>query len=163
MIPKNGANRGGFTLVELLVVVGMIALIMGAFSVSMTSAMQRARIQKATSEVKSLTQAILAYENYMENGDTLTEMTRKEADSTSIGFLLGATSSGGYKVPVLIQAALNESGVMRDPWGKPYLVTIRKGTIPRISLGTVQTGYYLPNFNRLTAEERGLEEKKGGK
>lgn len=162
MIPKNGANRGGFTLVELLVVVGMIALIMGAFSVSMSSAMERAKVQKATSEVKSLTQAILAYENYMQEGDTLPELTRKEASKASIGFLLGATATSGYKVPVLIQAALSgDSGVMRDPWGSPYLITIRGGQIPRISLGTVQTGYYLPNFNRLTAEERDHDGKEG--
>jgi len=155
MIPKNGANKRGFTLVELLVVVAMIAVISGAFSVSLTSAMQRARIQKATGEVKSLTQALLSYENHMQEGETLPEMTRKESKAENIGFLLGReTSASGYKIPVLIQAALTENGVMRDPWGHPYLITIRSGTIPRVSLGTVQTGYYLPNFNRLSEEER---------
>lgn len=147
-------DRGGFTLVELLVVVAMIAIISGAFSVSVTSAMQRARVQKATGEVKSLTQAILAYENYMDDGETLPTMERTEAKAGSIGFLLGRETSGGYKVPVLIQAALTEQGVMRDPWGHPYLITIRKGSIPGIGVTQISTGYYLPNFNRLTEKER---------
>jgi len=151
MIRNCGVIRRGFTLVELLVVVAMIAIISGAFSVSMTSAMQRARIQKATSEVKSLTQAILAYENYSTDG--LEEMNRAEANRDSIGFLLGKTE-GGREVPVLIQAALDGNGVMRDPWGHPYLITIREGKINGIGVSGIKTGYYLPNFNRLTEKER---------
>jgi len=146
------AMKRAFTLIELLVVVGMIALIMGAVSTSMTSAMQRARVQKATAEVKMLTQAIQAYEKY--SGE-LDEQDHAPADRDHIGFLFGdGQSESGTEVPVLISAALSGSGAMRDPWGSPYLVTIRKGNVVSPAVDSLQTGYYLPNFYRLSEDER---------
>ena len=59
MIRTNGKN--GFTLVELLVVVGMLALLLAAMTTSVTAARHRARVQKATSDVKVISQTILAY------------------------------------------------------------------------------------------------------
>ena len=41
------STRKAFTLVELLVVVGMIALLMGALTVSVAGAQKRAKIEKA--------------------------------------------------------------------------------------------------------------------
>jgi len=148
-------SRSGFTLIELLVVVGMIALITGAVSTSLSSAMQRARIQKATAEVKMLTQTILAYENHNSKHD-LDVLTRAPADRSNIGFLLGngGNSASGTEIPVLIQAALSAQGVMRDPWGQPYLVTIRKGNVTAPAVDSIRTGYYLPNYYRLSEDER---------
>lgn len=142
----------GFTLVELLVVVGMIALIMGALTTAVSSSMQRARIQKATADVKMLTQAILAYENY-KNGELPTIDRWKEANFTDALKFLNEADKDKY--PVLIQAALSSGGVMRDPWGQPYRVKITPGDIPAPSFGNLKTGYYLPNFYRLTRGERG--------
>jgi len=150
-------NRRGFTLVELLVVIAMIAIIAGAFSVSVSSAMERARIQKATGEVKSLTQALLAHENRVK---TLEEMEREEVTSGTFGYLMGGAKGSGDETsdtrpPVLVQASLDGDGRMLDPWGHPYLVTIRKGDVstPPLIRG-LQTGYYLPNYNRLLKKER---------
>ena len=56
--------KKAFTLIELLVVVAMIAIILGALTTSVSSARKRAQIQKATAEVKIISQAILAYENW---------------------------------------------------------------------------------------------------
>jgi len=155
MTRTNG--KRGFTLIELLVVVGMIALITGAVSTSLSSAMRRARIQKATSEVKMISQAILAYENYDRNNE-LETMTRKQADRTSLAFLLGSAgkSQANTDIPVLLQAALSAQGVMRDPWGQPYLITIRKGNITPKSLTptSIETGYRLQNFYNLSEAER---------
>jgi len=148
-------SKNGFTLIELLVVVAMIALITGAVSSSMASAFRRARIQKATSEVKMLTQAILSYENHNKSHE-LKPMVRKQADRSNIGFLLGTgeKSAANSEIPVLIQAALSSSGVMRDPWGQPYLVTIREGNVTSPAVDSLKTGYVLPNFYRLSEDER---------
>jgi len=148
-------SRSGFTLIELLVVVAMIALITGAVSTSMASAFRRARIQKATGEVKMLTQAILAYENHNKSHELKT-LTRAQADRSNIGFLLGTgeKSASNFEIPVLIQAALSSSGVMRDPWGRPYLVTVRKGNVTSPAVDSLKTGYVLPNFYRLSEDER---------
>lgn len=150
--------RRGFTLIELLVVVAMIAIILGAITTSITSAQQRARIEKARSEVKAVSQAILAYENYAK-GHELQPMENRDADSSSLGFLLGSggTSETGGDIPVLLMASLAAGGAMRDPWGTPYKVTIRQGTVHVVigaANGAMYTGCHLPNLYRLSEEER---------
>ena len=156
--------RRAFTLIELLVVISMIAIIMGAMTTSVNSARHRARIQKAQSDVKVISQAILAYENYA-SGNELPTLTKAEADRGNLGFLLGngetgggtAGQNGGGQLPVLLEAALSGGGKILDPWGHPYLVTIRKGGATmktKTATGALNTGYYLPNFYRISESER---------
>lgn len=158
MTRVNGKKRG-FTLVELLVVICMIGLLLGAITTSVGAAQKRARVQKATSDVKVITQAILSYENFRQ-GD-LQQMNRVPADSSSLGFLLGKgeTSDSSTEIPALLQTALSGGGKILDPWGHPYLVTIRKVS-KSVSIstasGNMQMKYSMPNFYRLGPEERGL-------
>ena len=153
-------NKRGFTLVELLVVVGMIAVIMGAVTTSVSGSRERARVQKASAEVKAISQAILAYENYDQGGDKfeLPEMEKADAEKGTIGFLLGegAAQSGG-KIPVLLMASLSGGGKMMDPWNTPYKISIKRGGANvkmESSSGSMQTGFWFPNFYRLSEEER---------
>ena len=160
MISNKRIFRGGFTLVELLVVIGMIAVIMGAITTSVSAAQERARISRATVEVKAVTQAILASENFSSSDNyELKTMTKADCDSSSLSFLLGkgGETKGGGKMPVLLMAALTSGGKMLDPWGTPYKVTVKPGSASvkiASASGSMQTGYYLPNFLRLTEEER---------
>ena len=149
--------KSAFTLVELLVVLGIVAMIMAAFTASIASAQQRAKISRATSEVKLISQAILSYENYDE-GNNLPSMSNQDADQGYVGFLIGnGGSSKSGKIPALLMAQLSSGGKMLDPWGVPYKISIKPGNA-NVKLtsasGTMQTGYYLPNFFRLSAEER---------
>lgn len=150
-------TKRGFTLVELLVVVAMIAIIMGAMSVSVSGAMERARIQRATAEVKIITQAILAYENETKNGadHKLPPLNKADCDASTLGFLLGGESGQSGRIPVLLQASLSGNGKILDPWGHPYKVTIKE-THPKMKNRTtnLQTGFCLPNANRLGEGER---------
>lgn len=149
----------GFTLVELLVVIGMIAILIAALTTSMAAAQERARIQKATSDVKVISQAILAYENYARGGKyELEPMDKRDANRSSLGFLLGMENAdSGGKIPVLVMAALRAGDDIRDPWGTTYKVTIKKGDATvkiESASGSLNTGYFLPNFYRLSAKER---------
>lgn len=151
--------RRGFTLIELLVVISMIAIIMGALTTSISSARERARIQKTNAEVKAVTQAILGFESW-ENGEFEKFESEKDIDSESLGFLLGrggnaAAAEGGQsaKIPVLLMAALKSGGKMLDPWGTPYKVRIHKGTIDAAARVDLYTSFMLPNYYRLTPEE----------
>ena len=147
-------NRFGFTLLELMVVVGMIAVILGALTTSISSARERARVQKAASDVKVISQAILSYENWSRD-KTLETMERRDADSSSLGFLLGnEQAESGGKIPILLMAQLKGGGKMTDPWGTPYKVTIRQGTVSAAQSIQLKTGYFLPNFYRLGKGER---------
>lgn len=154
------SNKRGFTLVELLVVLGIIATLMAALTVSISGAQERARIQKAASEVKVISQAILAYENYSRGGKFQLEPVEKGiCDQSTLGFLLGQgkNADSGGKIPVLLMQALSAGGKMLDPWGSPYMVTIRKGDAQvkiESANGSMKTGYLLPNFYRLSALER---------
>lgn len=152
--------RKGFTLLELMVVIGMIAIIIGALSTGVTAAQERARVQKATAEVKSISQAILAYENYcVLNNKDLPELSDEDATASTLGFLLGYGESDGSggKVPTLLMAALRAGDTIRDPWNRPYLVKIKSGNAS-IKLGAIssnlETGYFFPNIYRLSKEER---------
>ena len=160
---RSVSARRAFTLVELLVVVGMIAILMGAMTSAVQSARQRARIQKATNDVKVISQAILAYEIW--NSDELPTMGSRgsaaggvEATGDSLGFLIGkgdaqgvAGGSGSSQLPALLMAQLNGGGKLLDPWGTPYRVTIAesKASIKlKTVTGSLMTGYWLPNFYR---------------
>ena len=153
-------TKRGFTLVELLVVIAMIAMLIAAMTTSLSAAQQRARIQKATSDVKVISQAILSYENYARGGRyQLEPLERANANQGTIGYILGQggnVDSGG-KIPALLLAELRAGGDLRDPWGTAYKVTIRKsdatGRIGSAS-GSLSSGYFLPNFYRLSAKER---------
>lgn len=159
----NSTNKKGFTLIELLVVVAMIAVLLGALTTSVTSARKRARIQKATADVKVITQAILAYENWSHGGDYKlpTYQSPVDADASTLQFLLGKESAdSGGQIPVMLMAQLQAGGKLLDPWGHPYKLTIREGSANvKWSSGDIKTGYQLPNYYRLGAGERHVEER----
>ena len=144
-------ERRGFTLIELLVVVAMIAILIGAMTTSVSAARERAKIQRATSEVKVISQAILAYENYARGGNfKLDPLNDVDADSSSLGFLLGtAAVDSGAKMPVLLMAQLKSGGKMLDPWGKPYRVRIKQSQVAAASSVQLKTGYFFPNYYRI--------------
>lgn len=150
------SNKRGFTLIELMVVIAMIAILMAAVGTSVGKSRERARIERARSDVKVITQAILAWENYDRGGkNELQEMNDEEADSSSLKFLLGQgeTAKSG-QIPALLAAQLAAGGKMRDPWGSPYRVRIKEGAIQRPDNLNLSTCYYIPNLYRLSAEER---------
>ena len=154
-------SNKGFTLVELMVVIAMIAILMGAMAMSISSARERARTQKALSDVKIISQAILGYENYERGSGNfeLPTMSDMDAGRDSLAFLLGEGESAksGGRIPVLLEAALSSGDKIRDPWGTPYKIKITEKSISpnfKTANGSMQTGFYLPNFYRLSEDER---------
>lgn len=150
--------KKAFTLVELLVVVGMIAILMGAVGSSVGRARRRAMIAKATQEAKEMTNAILAYENFAP-GRSLQSVANggwASASESSLKFILGGgETEGGGKIPILYNAHLQSGGDIADPWGRPYEFMIRKaGAIASRSESGFLTAPSLPNFYRLDDEER---------
>ncbi|MBQ3344033.1 MAG: prepilin-type N-terminal cleavage/methylation domain-containing protein [Kiritimatiellae bacterium] len=149
--------RRGFTLIELLVVIAMIAILMGAIGSSMNQARKRAMISKATQDVKEMTNAILAFENYARGRSLANYASGSWRDTTesSMSMILGGeTSDSGEQVPVLYNAQIR-NGQILDPWGTPYQYMIKlAGNITPPSGSGFQTAPSLPNFYRLADEER---------
>lgn len=157
-------KRRGFTLIELLVVLAMIMILVSAMTASVNSARRRARQAKAQQEMKELTNAILAFEQYAPNRSLEGFETGgwKTCDEKSLAMVLGGLAGeSGEPVPVLYAAALT-GGKMLDPWGKAYEFIIEKtATIDSRdstagSGASYQTGPQLPNFFRLSPEERAI-------
>ena len=157
-------RRGGFTLVELMVVIAMIAVIMAAMTTSVKQARQRARIARATQEVREMTNAILAYEQYAV-GHTLENVEQKSwtkcTESNMKMILGGEKGENGETVPVLFNATV-KNGSLLDPWGNPYEYMIEKTAELSDSTGSFTTAVALPNFYRLTDSERGRATTTGG-
>lgn len=147
----------GFTLIELMVVLGIIATLMAAFVFSVSSAQQRAKLAKAESEVKIISQAILGYETMSRDG--LSKLpSEAEISADQYGFLLGKGGQmkySGEKIPATLLAALASNGTMNDPWGTPYRVRVKKQQIGSVnSLTSLKMRYRLPNGHRLSEGER---------
>lgn len=150
--------RRAFTLLELLVVIAMIAVLMGAVGSSMSQARRRAKIAKATQDAKEITNAILGFRNYAKNRSLENYDTAgwKEATEGNLGMILGnEKSESGDAVPVLYNAQLR-GGKIVDPWGNTYKFCIRKlnGESDSSGSATFLRAPNLPNFYRLTDEER---------
>lgn len=154
--------KRAFTLVELLVVVAIIAILLGAMTVSAKRSQTRARTAKATQEVKEITNAILAFEQYAVDHTLESRVNNGWSECTegAMSFILGGEKGANdEEIPVLYNAAV-QGGSLRDPWGRPYQYMIQKSATQASGEGTgmgtvnLTTSAALPNFFRLTDKER---------
>ena len=146
--------KKGFTLIELLVVIGMIAILTAAASSSVMQARKRSQLARAETEVREMTNAILAYENYDKDRSLdrfLTNGSWVDATKKEMGFILGEEQdAAGNKLPVLFNAAVTGNNI-RDPWGVTYQYMITK-TSDAVQGGADDVGadlntfMYLPNL-----------------
>jgi len=142
-------------MIELLTVVAMIGILAAAAGTGAAKAQKRARIVRAQTTVREITNAILAYQNYDENGSLAQyQMEDVPASESKLGFILGKVKSRGVDVPVLYNAALTR-GEIRDPWGRAYRVTIRQGEkVSPPGVSGLKTRVFCPNWHRLREVER---------
>ena len=144
-----------FTLVELLVVIAMLMVLIGSASSAVLSAQKRAKIAKATAGVQEMTNAILAYENMVKDGEMPAGFESwTDANEGKMGFILGKAGKGEFgDVPVLYNGEVR-GGQLVDPWGMPYRVMIRKGTLAtsdKILKNSMKSNVYFPNMYRILA------------
>lgn len=134
-------GRKGFTLVEIIVVIAVIALLMGLLFPALRNARERARIARARSQVMVLQQAWLAYWNTYNELPTYNAMTAAACD------LLGGNNPDGIAFVEFDQSAYDNGLV--DPWGNLYQLefdTVRAEAAgafyrTRVMLRTVESGY----------------------
>ena len=159
---KNG--KSGFTMIELITVISILLLLMGAITTSVTGARRRAMTNQAIAEAQELTNAILAYENFARPGrqspleDKATGESWKAANEGDLAFVLGNEknpSGQDGNVPVLFNGAVS-GGSIRDPWGHPYRYRIMSSpmNVEDEHIGDMgESAFAIPNINRIPADE----------
>lgn len=146
--------KRAFTLVELLVVIAILAILMASLGASIAQAQLRSKITKARAQADGITQAIRSYADYVDTG--LQPMDGVEADESSLSFILGhGVDRNGQPIRILYNASI-VGGKIRDPWGNPYLVTIKSvsaaGEGDQMATG-LEEGVFIPNrYGRRAAE-----------
>ena len=157
-------GKSGFTIIELITVIAMILLLMGAITTSVTGARRRAKIQQAITEAQQLTDAILAYENFSRPGKASplekksTGESWKEATEGELKFVLGQEGMPNGQegnVPVLFNGAVTR-GSIRDPWGNAYRYRIMSSALDTDDDHDGDRGeaaFAFPNINRIPADE----------
>ena len=139
--------KRGFTLVELIVVIGMIAVLMASIGIGVRKAQLTASVKRAEGEANEMTNAIRAYENYVDNG-LPSKADWTDADESSLAFILGSgTDRAGNPIPVLYNATIVADKI-RDPWGTPYQFRIAEadpGESGDEVAKNMQTGVFVPN------------------
>ena len=133
----------GFTLVEMLVVVGMLGVLMAVSFSGVGQARKQAKIAKANSETRELINAWLAYE--AAHDDWPVEITGDEiiADQGALGELLGENEEQA----VYLNANLT-GGVFLDPWGNPYRLRLLYETQQNPKTDEFPASVTFPNRHR---------------
>jgi general secretion pathway protein G len=117
-------NDGGFTLVELLVVLGIIALLMALVAPQVIRYLSDAKSDTAVAQLKNIESALELY--YLDTG----EYPTNEAGTRSL--VEQPPNAKGWRGPYLKR----EQGLL-DPWGKEYVYRLpgEHGAYDLYSLG----------------------------
>lgn len=111
--------KKGFTLLELLVVIGIIAILISMAAVSYTSAQKKARDSRRNADVSALQKAMEQYYSLCKNlypviaGETATTTVNIDPANYTTGFNTVSGSCNGNSVTLL-------KNVPQDPLGANY-------------------------------------------
>jgi general secretion pathway protein G len=98
-------ETGGFSLIELMVVIAIIAMLATAVGVGMFGALDDANVAQAQAEISSFKTALIAY-----------KIAFKKLPSSAEG--LDALINNSKR------NFLNSEAIPSDPWGNPYVYTL---------------------------------------
>lgn len=122
---KKSKQQSGFTLLEIIVVVAIIAILAAYIAPKVTGRADDARIAKAKSDIRVLESSLELYKldnfTYPDNDQGLEALSTKPS-----GVELPNWREGGYI-----------KKLSKDPWGKPYIYRIpgAHGEFDILSLG----------------------------
>lgn len=137
-------SSNAFTLVEMLVVIGMLAILMGSAFSGIGQARNQARVARANAEVRELINAWLSYEASFDDWPVNLSGNQIEATAANLKELLG---DNDQKI-VYLNAQLS-NGAFRDPWGTPYQIRLLSDTADTKVQEEFAATVTFPNRHRL--------------
>jgi type II secretion system protein G len=119
-------SRHGFTLIELLVVIAVLGILASILLPAATSAIQKARVSQARSDIDSIVSAVKAF--YGEYGRMPISSGNgkgdySSADKTEVIAVLKADTAEGKKVNTK-EIPFLDLRIGTDPWGNAYIVLL---------------------------------------
>lgn len=115
MQKRNNRNTMAFTLIEMMIVTGMLAVLMGVAFSGVGHARRQAKITKAHTEIRELMNAWMAYEAAYDDWPLEMQGEEIEATEENLKELLEGNQDNAVYLNVDI-----DRGAFRDPWGTPY-------------------------------------------
>jgi len=123
---KNRENIKGFTLLELLTVISIIAVLMGIVVPIVSEATRKSKVAKSRATIAKIEMALSAYENDWGEfppppSNTAPDLNNNTGDLYT--FLNARSTSGSAYMEIRTQDT-NSNDQILDPWGNPYVVTV---------------------------------------
>jgi len=97
-------GQGGFTLVELLLVLGILALIMGMVLPGIIGQGEKAKVKATSSQISRISMSVETF--YLDTGFTPSSLDELVKQPTGVN---------GWNGPYI------KNSLLKDPWGQPYL------------------------------------------
>ena len=115
-------RKSGFTLLEMLVVVGILGILMATAVAGMAQAKRQGRTAKAHADIRALVNAWFAYEAANDDWPANINNVKGDPVETSEDVLKELIGKGKDQ-RVYLNAPIR-NGYFRDPWGTPYKLKI---------------------------------------
>lgn len=141
------AEHAGFTLMEMLTVIAIIAILAGLLFTGVTHAKARARIAQAQAEAREIAKAWKSY--YALYGDWPSGYAgaNREMTAAAVQILQGIdTVNNPQRVKFLDVDTDTIADGFEDPWGMPYVVDMTR--IPSVSEERYKVSVFFPNRRR---------------
>lgn len=111
------SKSGGFTLIELMVVIAIIAMLAAIVGYNVIGSLDDAQVTAAKGQIQSLKSALIGY-----------RVTFNRFPTTEEGLDALINNEKGRNF-------LDSKQVPMDPWGNPYVYTLEGGTYVIVSYG----------------------------
>ncbi len=123
---KNRVHRSGFTLVELLVVITIIAILAGILIPTIGAAFRRAEESTARQETRMIVTAIQIYQNTYHKLPIPSGITERDGPETSADVIKVLIAEDLNLNPrKIVCLKINDeitNGVFLDPWDREYII-----------------------------------------